>query len=285
MPDARPLSVTGDDGVTLSGEEAGAGDPVVLLHGLTATRRYVVMGSRALERSGHRVIAYDARGHGRSTPAPDPSAYGYERLAADLQAVLDAAGVERALLAGASMGAHTAIRFTLEHPERVSALALITPAFDPAASHGEAEVAHWNALARGLREGGVEGFVRAYDLSGVPASFRATLETVLRQRLSAHLYPHAVADALEAVPRSRPFEQLAQLAAIEVPTVVVASRDEADPGHPLAVGEGYARTIPHARLVVEDAGPPTRSPIAWQGGQLSRVIAELAAGARRQSTR
>ena len=60
------------DGVELAGEEAGEGIPVVLLHGLTATRRYVVMGSRSLERSGHRVIAYDARGHGRSAPAPSP---------------------------------------------------------------------------------------------------------------------------------------------------------------------------------------------------------------------
>ncbi|MBV9309349.1 MAG: alpha/beta fold hydrolase, partial [Solirubrobacterales bacterium] len=57
------------DGVSLAGEEQGEGAPVILLHGLTATRRYVVMGSRALERSGFRVIAYDARGHGRSAPA------------------------------------------------------------------------------------------------------------------------------------------------------------------------------------------------------------------------
>ena len=77
-------------GVTLAGEEAGEGPAVVLLHGLTATRRYVVMGSKALERGGHRVIAYDARGHGASSPAPAPDAYGYELLAADLEAVLDA---------------------------------------------------------------------------------------------------------------------------------------------------------------------------------------------------
>ena len=67
-------------------EEAGEGIPVVLLHGLTATHRYVVMGSKALERSGHRVIAYDARGHGRSDPAPAPDAYRYEDLVADLRA-------------------------------------------------------------------------------------------------------------------------------------------------------------------------------------------------------
>jgi pimeloyl-ACP methyl ester carboxylesterase len=282
MPDAPALSVVTDDGVTLAGEESGAGPAIVLLHGLTATRRYVVMGSRTLERSGHRVVAYDARGHGRSRPAPTPDAYGYELLAADLRAVLDAAGVQRALLAGASMGAHTAVRFALEHPERVAALAIITPAFDPAAPRDAADLARWDALARGLREGGVEGFVRAYDLEKVPEPLRATVETVLRQRLAGHEHPGAVADALEVVPRSRPFERIEQLAGIHMPTVVVASRDEADPGHPLAVGETYARTIPGARLVVEEAGAgghPIRSPIAWQGGQLSRVLAELGAQA------
>ena len=50
----------------------GEGTPVVLLHGLTATRRYVVMGSRALERDGHRVVAYDARGHGASSTGAEP---------------------------------------------------------------------------------------------------------------------------------------------------------------------------------------------------------------------
>jgi len=286
---AQALGVTTDDGVALAGEQAGEGLPVVLLHGLTGTRRYVVMGSRALERSGHRVIAYDARGHGRSTGPSDPRCYGYPRLAADLAAVLDRAGVasspegERAVIAGASMGAHTAVRFALDHPRRVAALVLITPAFDPASAGGETELAGWDALARGLREGGVEGFVRAYDFSDLPDGMRATVETVVRQRLSAHEHPEAVADALEAVPRSRPFEDLAQLAAIQAPTLVVASRDAADPRHPLAVGERYAQAIPGARLLVEQQSPPgepPRSPIAWQGGQLSRAIAELAARAR-----
>src|SRR5947199_3604613 len=95
------------DGVRLAVQDDGDGVPVVLLHGLTATRRYVVMGSRALERSGHRVVAYDARGHGRSSPAGDPNSYGYEDLALDLEAVMDGLGIERAVLAGASMGAHT----------------------------------------------------------------------------------------------------------------------------------------------------------------------------------
>lgn len=274
-PGVRELSVAGA-GVRLSGEESGEGVPVVLLHGLTATRRYVVMGSRTLERGGHRVIAYDARGHGRSEPAADRR-YGYEHLAADLLAVLDELAIARAVLAGASMGAHTALALALAHPERVAALALITPAFDPD-EHGQGpELARWDALASGLRDGGVDGFLAAYDLSAVPAQWRETTETVLRQRLAAHDHPLAVADALEVVPRSRPFESLAQLSAITAPALVVASRDEADPGHPLRVGERYAELIPGAQLLVEDPGPPPRSPIAWQGGQLSRAIAELAA--------
>src|SRR5439155_19129846 len=95
-------------GVRIAGEGAGEGPPIVLLHGLTATRRYVVMGSRFLERAGYRLISYDARGHGESSPAPDPSAYEYADMVADLEAVLEHAGVERAVLAGSSMGAATA---------------------------------------------------------------------------------------------------------------------------------------------------------------------------------
>src|SRR5690242_4558051 len=142
-------------GVRLAAEEAGDGPPIVLLHGLTATRRYVVMGSRALERSGHRVIAYDARGHGRSSPAPDPGAYGYQWLGQDLEAVLDQLGVERAVVAGASMGAHTALWLALNAPERVRGLVVITPAYEPGVDRDPRELARWDALADGLRTGGV----------------------------------------------------------------------------------------------------------------------------------
>jgi len=247
-----------------------------LLHGLTASRRYVVMGSTALQRSGRRVISYDARGHGASSPAAGGD-YGYDVLAADLLAVLDGAGAERALIAGASMGAHTAVRFALEHPGRVAALGLITPAFDPA-GHAEG-LARWDALAQGLRRGGIDGFVQAYHVEEAPEQWRETIERVLRQRLAAHEHPAAVADALEAVPRSRPFESMGDLETLTMPALVVASRDEADPGHPLRVGRAWAEAIPGAGLLVEDEGPPARSPIAWQGGQLSRALIELAESA------
>src|SRR5437588_691203 len=199
------------DGVRLAVEQAGEGTPVVLLHGLTAMRRYVVMGSRALERSGHRVIAYDARGHGRSDVPDDPQAYTYEDLGLDLEAVLDNLGVERAVLAGASMGAHTALWLTLQRSERVQGLVVITPAYDPARQDDAERLARWDALAEGLERGGIDGFLAAYGEPHVPERWRETVTTVIRQRLSQHKHLEGVAQALRVVPRSRPFGTLAEL--------------------------------------------------------------------------
>jgi pimeloyl-ACP methyl ester carboxylesterase len=257
--------------VTLGVSDAGSGPLVVLAHGLTATRRYVVMGSNALERGGHRVIAYDARGHGTSSPAESAEAYGYADLGADLEAVLDHAGADRAVLAGVSMGAHTLAWLALHRPERVAGLVIITPAFAGDGDDPE-RLARWDALSEGLRRGGVDGFVEAYGEPKVPERWRDTVVKVIRQRLALHEHPDAVADALRAVPRSRPFEAISDLEAIGVPTVVVASDDEADPEHPQAVGEAWARAIPGARLVTDEPG---RSPVAWQGSQLSRLITEV----------
>jgi pimeloyl-ACP methyl ester carboxylesterase len=259
-----------NEGVSLAVFEEGEGPAVVLLHGLTATHRYVVMGSNALPRAGFRTVSYDARGHGASSPGPS---YSYAALAGDLGALLDALGIERAVLAGASMGAHTLLRFALEAPARVAGLVVVTPAFLPDAVDDPARAQHWHALAAGLRSGGVDGFLQAYGEPDVPESMRATVLDVLRQRLSRHEHPEAVADALDEVPFSRPFDSLDELASIAAPTTVVASRDEADPEHPYAVGEVYAEAIPGARLVSEEPG---RSPLAWQGGQLSKVIAGVA---------
>ncbi|HET8978059.1 MAG TPA: alpha/beta hydrolase [Solirubrobacteraceae bacterium] len=258
-------------GVTLGVSDAGEGPPVLLAHGLTATRRYVVMGSTALERSGHRVITYDARGHGTSTPAPRPDAYTYDDLGRDMEAVLDAAGVPRAVIAGASMGAHTLLWLALHRPERVAGVVVITPAY-AAGDDDPGRLTRWDALSDGLRAGGVEGFVAAYGEPAVPERWRETVLKVIRQRLALHEHPEAVADALRAVPRSHPFAAVSDLAQISVPAVVVASDDEADPGHPRSVGEAYAAAIPGARLVTDEPG---HSPVAWQGSQLSRIIAEV----------
>ena len=268
----RPLEVTTGD-VRLAGEEVGEGPPIVLLHGLTATRRYVLHGSLTLARRGYRLISYDARGHGESSPAPDDEGYSYEDLTRDLAAVLsDRCPGERAVLCGHSMGCHTAVAFALDHAAEVAALVLEGPVTLGIPATDEV-LAGWDRLADGLERDGVEGFMEAYeaDLS-VNSSWRETAMRITRERMERHRHPEAVARALREVPRSLPFEGLAELETLDVPALVVASYDEADPGHPYAMAEAWAERLPVARLVSEEPG---KSPLAWQGGRLSRAIDEF----------
>ena len=97
-------------------------------------------------------------------------------------------------------------------PSGVAGMVVITPAYDPAAHDREGRFEHWDALADGLEHGGIEGFIAASGRPDVPESWQETVEKVTRQRLSQHEHLDAVADALRAVPRSRPFGEIAELA-------------------------------------------------------------------------
>lgn len=270
MPAAAPLPFTVGGAPALRGESAGEGAPVVLCHGLTATRRYVLHGSRALERAGHRVVAYDARGHGESDPAPEGEGYGYLELVADLEAVVEAAVGERSfVVVGHSMGAHTALAYGLRHPERLAGLVAIGPTY--AGEVDEAGLAYWDGLAAALEQGGVDGFVAYIDRAqGFGPAWHDTVLRITRERLLLHRHPKAIAAALRQVPRSQPFGAMDELWSLDVPALVVASHDEADPGHPRAIAEDYAQRLPRAQLTGEEEG---ESPLAWQGGRLARAIA------------
>ena len=264
-----PRQISGGGKLTLRGEIAGEGAPIVLLHGLSATRRNVVQGSRHLIKRGYRVIAYDARGHGASSPAPG---YQYADLVADLEAVVAHFGLERAALVGSSMGAATAMAFALEHPERVPALVQVTPAYDGHARTGNVDGDEWERMAAGLENGGVDAFVEVAQPAGAGERWREIAREATRQRMERHEHPEAVADALRQVPRSVAWEGLDALEALDVPVLIVASRDEMDDLHRLEVAREYERRLPHAELVVEEEG---KSPIAWQGARLSRLIGDF----------
>jgi pimeloyl-ACP methyl ester carboxylesterase len=253
----------------IRGEAVGEGPPIVLCHGITATRHSVIHGSRRLERAGHTVISYDARGHGESDPAPGGAGYGYPELRGDLAAVVEAqAGGGPVLLAGHSMGAHTAVGFALEDPGRVAGLVVIGPAYD-----GEIDadsLRYWDGLATALEQGGIDGFVSYIDrVQALDQRWRDSVLRFTRERMERHRHSEALVAALREVPRSRPFGPMADLEGLSMPTLLVASHDAADPGHPYAVAEAYAARIPGARLVSEPEG---QSPLAWQGGRLSREI-------------
>jgi pimeloyl-ACP methyl ester carboxylesterase len=271
---AVPQAFTAGDGIAIRGEVVGEGLPVVLCHGITATRHSVIHGSRALERAGHTVITYDARGHGESEPAPAGQSYGYPELVGDLESVVDAVVGKRSfILAGHSMGAHTAIAYALRQPQRLAGLVVIGPAYDGTVS--AESLAYWDGLAQALEQGGVDGFVSYIDrVQGIAPAWRDSVLRFTRERMLRHRHLDAIVTALREVPRSRPFERLKSLESIDVSALVVASHDAADPGHPYAVAAAYAEHLPRAQLVSEGEG---ESPLAWQGGRLSRVIAEFAA--------
>jgi pimeloyl-ACP methyl ester carboxylesterase len=272
--EAEPFEV--GPGPLLHGEAEGEGPPVVLCHGITATRRYVLHGSRALARAGYRVIVYDARGHGASEPAPAGEGYGYPQLVEDLERlVAEQVGEERFLLGGHSMGAHTAVAYALRHPERLAGLAVIGPTFLGAIK--PESLAYWDGLATALETDGIDGFV-AYigERQGIDSRWRDSVMRFTRERMLRQGNLGALAEAIRQVPRSRPFDSLEQLSALDVPALVVGSNDEADPGHPYAAAAAYAEAMPRAELISEEEG---ESPLAWQGGKLSRALAAFYAQA------
>jgi pimeloyl-ACP methyl ester carboxylesterase len=181
-------------------------------------------------------------------------------------------GGERFLLGGHSMGAHTAVGYALAHPERLSGLVVIGPTYT-----GEIRpesLAYWDGLASALEAGGIEGFVDfIVRESGVGERWRDSVARVSAERMELHRDLGAMARALRETPASRPFGSLEELAGLDVPALVVASGDEADPGHPYEVAELYKKALPRGRLISEDEG---QSPLAWQGGRLSREISLFA---------
>jgi pimeloyl-ACP methyl ester carboxylesterase len=268
----RVFEVSSGD-VSLAGDEVGEGPAIVLLHGLTATRRYVLHNSLTLPRRGYRLVSYDARGHGESSPAPEGAGYGYPELTRDLAAVLaDRCSDGRPVLCGHSMGCHTAVAHALDHADAVAALVLAGPVTLGIPAPDES-LTYWDRLADGIEGAGVEGFMKAYEASlEASPEWRETALRITRERMKLHRHPEAVARALREVPRSLPFDGLAELETLDVPALVVASYDEADPGHPYSIADAWAERLPSARLVSEEPG---KSPLAWQGGRLSRVIDEF----------
>src|SRR5688572_1540621 len=165
-------------------EDTGKGPALVLLHGLTATRRYVLQGSRLLAREGFRLVSYDARAHGESDPG---DGYEYADLAADLVSVLDGLEIERAILVGHSMGAATAVHVAPGRRGRVRALVQIPPAYPGHPYLDDDALAYWDRLAAGLEPDGADGFMRVFE----PPADERWREPVLkftRQRIERHLH-------------------------------------------------------------------------------------------------
>jgi pimeloyl-ACP methyl ester carboxylesterase len=111
---------------TVSMLEAGRGSPVLLLHGLGATKAEFLPTVAALASDQHRVIAMDLPGFG-DTDKPFPAPYDPPFFAEWAESLLDELGIERAHVLGHSMGGRVAIEFGLRNPDRTQGLVLMTP--------------------------------------------------------------------------------------------------------------------------------------------------------------
>jgi len=244
------------DGLNLAVEIIGHGPPIVWAHGLTGTHR---SGIRQFSYLADRfqIIVFDQRGHWRSTSITDPALYDAERMAADIGAVMDAFGIERAIVGGESMGAATALLFALANPGRVEALLLSTPAFGDTLHPERAAIKGQGDL---IARKGVEHYLavsaaQQRDL-GWPEEAIEYMADVRRLH-----DPASLVTALQTVPDWVLFPDLSALADFERPTMVTARRN--DPIHPANLAERTAGVFPNARLVYTDSIPhPRFSPLS-----------------------
>src|SRR3989475_12031140 len=133
-------------------EVEGSGPVVVLAHGVGGSARTFLPQAGGL-RDRYRIVRFDARGHARSEAPAEASAYTPEAFVADLGRLLDQGGARAAVVGGLSMGAGTALRFALAHPERGQGLVLA--AFPPGARAPRPLAAPAPGLADALPRGGL----------------------------------------------------------------------------------------------------------------------------------
>ncbi len=145
------------------GGRASAGDrlPLLLSHGFGESAAMWDQNLAALS-EGRPVITWDMRGHGDSDSPDDQSRYTQQACLADMAAILDAAGAERAVLGGLSLGGYLSLAFRQAWPERVAALLLFDTG--PGFRNDEARQ-RWNeqalATAARLEQSGRDGQARA----------------------------------------------------------------------------------------------------------------------------
>jgi len=188
------------------------------------------------------VIRMDTRGHGASD-APDAD-YSLELLAKDVLAVMDAAGLDRAIIAGVSLGGMIAMELALLAPERVAGLGLICTT---ATEYTEM----WTNRVATVRAEGMQAIVDAVMPRFLSAEFIATQPAQARTIRDAFLGtpPLGYAGAGAAI---RDMAVMERLGGIRAPTlVVIGSRDVSTPlaGN----GEHLIARIPGARTTTIDA--------------------------------
>jgi pimeloyl-ACP methyl ester carboxylesterase len=212
----------------------GSQPPLLLSHGFGASSEMWRPNVAALA-ADRQVITWDLRGHGRSDSPDDPEQYSHAACVADMAALLDAAGTERAVVGGLSLGGFLSLTFALEHPQRVDAVVLCDtgPGFRSDQARQRWNDRAYATAARLERDG-----LGALGDPGIAAY--------------GHRSAHGLALASRGMLAQQDGRVIEALASIKVPVLVlVGARDEA-----FVPAAGYLTAkIPGAvQVVVPDAG-------------------------------
>jgi pimeloyl-ACP methyl ester carboxylesterase len=239
-----------DDGVRLYYEEAGAGVPVVFVHEFAGDHRSWEAQMRFFSRR-HRCIAYAARGYPPSDVPKDVSSYDQARAAADIAAVMDGAGIERAHVVGLSMGAFATLHLGLDHPERAISLVIAGIGYGAEKQHEAEFRANAEAAARGFETQGSRRFAEIYCSSAARVQFEAKDPRGWREMvdwLGEH-DPQGAANTMRGVQAQRPslYDLEQRLERLALPTLIIAGDEDDQTLHP---GIFLKRTIPTSGLMV-----------------------------------
>ncbi|MGB6205861.1 alpha/beta fold hydrolase [Mycobacterium sp.] len=226
-----------DDGVTLAFQvrnPQAAGVPLLLTHGFGATAGMWERNVDALS-VDRPVIVWDQRGHGSSDAPDDMASYSEQISVADMAAILDAAGADRAVLGGMSLGGYLSLAFHLVHPERVAALVLVDTG--PGYRNDEARD-KWNAWVER----------RAQQLE----RGEGRVDTSAELAQAVHEHPEGLPRAARGVMAQKDARVITSLDSIAVPALVIVGAEDTDF---LAGAEYMHRHIPNSRkVVIDDAG-------------------------------
>jgi len=232
------------DGIDFHYEDAGAGLPIIFQHGLggDVTQPFGLFKPPA----GARLLAFDARAHGRTQPAGDVEKLHFATFAEDLRALMDHLQIARAVIGGVSMGAGIALNFTLRFPQRTLGLVLSRPAWLDAPHPWNVQM--FTLISGLIREHGAK---KGHEMFKQTGEYRDTLRQWPDAANALALQfdnPQAEAGAirLERIIKDAPCRDRRAWASIRVPTLVLANR--LDPVHPYEFGEEYARLIPGAEF-------------------------------------
>ncbi len=235
----------GSSGLAFSDD--GVGYPLVFLHGLGGSRSQAQAAIVGV--SGVRRIVIDAPAHGESARSAVPLSFG--SFADAMVDLLDELDVERAIFGGISMGSGIALRIALDFPQRVSGLVLVRPAWtdQPGRPHLDiiAAMGAWIdrdgvSSARGILES--DGRFQEIEAT-VPLAAASIARTIDGVEETGR------PDVLGAMVDSHPIDDLADLAAVTQPALVVAT--ERDPLHPTEIADETAVALPNATSLLAPA--------------------------------